>query len=236
MKISILSLYFISINLFAAHSSFKQISGKIDPHCPTWSEERFYDDIEYIYFSTRGGEDAGFTYEFPISREGIDYIWCLVRPELGRTRSICPSYLYANPLRPFEKFAAKKPYHSRLNLHYENREQQMDDYFRYVSKELIDDEIKYPNIGKVLEILARMYLQEMTDLYPKSIYKITSGVEYKKVGHPVLGELDIIVYDKSSCKVKVLGESKASSRGSLYKALRKAKEQIRRFQTFLWTL
>lgn len=236
MKTFILLFFLVSSSVFATNSAFKQISGKVDPNCPAWTEERFYDQIDYIYFGTRGAEDAGFDYEFPISREGVDYLWCLLRPELGQTRDICPADLYKDPRRPFASMATMLPYESKLGLGYSTREQQMDDYLRYLKEVIIEEDIKYPNVGKVLELLARMYLQELTDIYPKSTYKISSGVEYKKVGHPVIGELDIIVYDKVSCKVKVIGESKASSRGSLHKALRKAIEQIRRFQNFLWTL
>jgi hypothetical protein len=166
----------------------------------------------------------------------VDYLWCLLRPELGKGQKVCPSHLYNNPKRPYAKFEKSSPFKSKLSLPYQNREEQLNDYLAYIKQVMKEDEVKYPNVGKVLEILSRMYLQEMTNLYPKSKYKITSGVEYKRVGHPVVGELDIIVYDKNSCNVIVLGESKASSRGSLHKALRKAREQIRRFQNFLWSL
>ena len=74
----------------------------------------------------------------------------------------------------------------------------------------------------------------MTEIFPKQIYSTYGGVSYrwKKSGNTV-GELDVIVFEKSTCDVIAIGEAKASSPGNLSGSLKKAKGQLQRFRDFL---
>lgn len=79
--------------------------------------------------------------------------------------------------------------------------------------------------GEVLEALSLLDLEEK---YPKDKYFATGGIMYfEKKGGNVTGELDLVVYERSSCEVVSIGEAKLS------KSTSKAREQISRFRRFL---
>ena len=78
--------------------------------------------------------------------------------------------------------------------------------------------------GEILEILALVYLQAA---FPVERYYHTGGYGYLNHQREV-GELDIIVGERESCAVVVVGQAKLGlgSSGSAW-------EQIRRFKNFL---
>lgn len=76
------------------------------------------------------------------------------------------------------------------------------------------------NEGDVLEILALIDLKKR---YAHNSVFVTGGVEYSTTGNTI-GELDLIVADKETCKVIAIGECKLG-----VKQLKHAKDQIQRF-------
>ena len=81
----------------------------------------------------------------------------------------------------------------------------------------------FVNTGTVCEHVARMELEER---YPPSRYQIDIGVSYL-AGDQVVGELDVLVLEKSSGRVPVIGEVKCWR--DLRAGLDKAHEQRERF-------
>ena len=80
--------------------------------------------------------------------------------------------------------------------------------------------------GEVLEILALIDLQEQFN--PRD-YFFTGGLEYRDgPGAPTMGELDVLVGERSTCNIVVVGEAKLG-KGSLSKA----HKQLGRFRGFL---
>lgn len=102
-------------------------------------------------------------------------------------------------------------------------EKKIQDYFEILSYDKIDFE---PD-GAVCE---RVALREVDRLYPKENFTIINSIQYddKK---STIGELDIVVFDKTTEKVEAIAEVKCWK--SFQGALKKAKEQRMRFQTYL---
>lgn len=86
--------------------------------------------------------------------------------------------------------------------------------------------VNYKADGVVCEQIARLQLYEQ---FPEPRYQITTGVEYI-VDDRIIGELDLVIIDRQTSAVVMLGEVKCWR--SLDKAMDKAKSQRDRF---LWT-
>lgn len=213
---------------------FNQINNYVDSECPVWNYDRFTTIRKYIFFGLEDAKKHGYTYGFPISRSGIDAIWCALEVERGMVNRSCPKSVYINTDRPFADMAGMPPFESEVEVSFYDREEQMNAYLSYVRKTTENEHMKRPNVGAVLEMLSRYYMQELTNIYPKKDYTIGSGVEYTQAkGKRTIGELDIIVYDRVTCQVTALGESKASSSKNQRKSLQKARKQIARFKNFM---
>lgn len=232
-KFLILIVSFVfSLSAFSYSANFTVLSGKYDPHCPNWNLERFSEIEDYITVGVFGAESYGYDIAIPISRTGVDVIWCAVQPHRGQENKACENALLFFDARPFRQYAGKPVVGNSL-VKFKDLEDQYDHYFAYVEKVMSEDKVKRPNVGAILEFISRYFLQEMTGLYPLSRYTITGGVSYNYAGQTTKGELDIIVYDKESCKVEVIGEAKASSPNYQRNSLRKALSQLSRFEDFL---
>lgn len=85
----------------------------------------------------------------------------------------------------------------------------------------------YEVFGKVCEEVARLRL---TEQYPEENFKILSGIEYSD-NQRVLGELDVIIFNRNDDEVILVAEVKCWDDFS--KALNKAHEQISRFEQAL---
>ena len=80
--------------------------------------------------------------------------------------------------------------------------------------------------GEVLEILA---LVDLHNMYDPEEYFFTGGIEYRDgSGGRTMGELDVLVGERSTCNIVVVGEAKLG-KGSLGKA----HKQLNRFKGFL---
>lgn len=231
MKQFLLLLVLIQIPVLA---SFQQVNGYSDKNCPTWNIERFDSVKSWKVFGVDGARSYGFHYEVPIDRKGVDVIWCAIELERGNEPTLCIGLIDFNRSRPFAKYTNKSPIEDDYNVTYISLEDQYEEFFKYVKKGIKRERISRPNVGIVLELLSRYYLQELTNIFPKNSYTITGGVSYKKSNsRKTAGELDIIVYNNFSCKVELVGESKASVISSQKKSLKKAKNQLERFKNFL---
>jgi hypothetical protein len=79
--------------------------------------------------------------------------------------------------------------------------------------------------GEVLEILGTQWLYE--SLEGQNLY-VTGSITYQNPkGSTVIGELDFVVADKSTCQIVGVGEAKLNNR------LGKAQQQLQRFRSFL---
>ena len=231
MKQFLIFLVFTQSFVFA---SFKQVNGNFDRNCQEWNFERFNKVTKWKVFGVKGAKSYGYHYEVPIDRKGVDVLWCAVELTKGNEPSLCIGLIDFEASRPFARYKNKRPLEDNHNVTYINLEEQYEVFLEYIQKEIKKEHISRPNVGVILEILSRYYLQELTDIFPKSSYKITGGVSYKKSNSKkTIGELDILVYDSFSCKVKLIGESKASSKSSQKNSLKKAKKQLQRFKNFL---
>ncbi len=229
------ALLLLIVSVYTLGASFNQINNYQDKDCPKWTINRFDSLDETFFVGVMDAKKYGYTYGFPISRRAVDAVWCVLEKERGFSNSSCgASQVQLNTNRPFKKYAGKIPFESEVDVSYIDQEQQLTAYYKYVRKVVDRENIKRPNVGAVLEVLSRMYLQDLADIYPKSTYRIMSGVEYRQNSNSrTLGELDIIVYNKFTCQVVALGESKASSPKNQRRSLKKAKAQIGRFLNFI---
>lgn len=87
--------------------------------------------------------------------------------------------------------------------------------------------VNYEPDGAVCEQVARVDLRKE---FPEADYIITTGIEYD-IGGDTLGELDVVVINRSSQKVVMVAEVKCWR--NLYNAMDKLKAQRDRF---LWNL
>lgn len=99
----------------------------------------------------------------------------------------------------------------------------IDEYFELLSYEKTD----FEPVGTVCERLA---VREVEPLYPTSNYEIKNGIQYDE-HKTTIGELDVVVFDKSTGKVEAVAEVKCWR--SFQGALKKAKQQRMRFLTYL---
>jgi hypothetical protein len=99
----------------------------------------------------------------------------------------------------------------------------IDEYF----EELSYEDTNFEPDGAVCE---RVAVREVDVLYPKENYTIVNSIQYddKK---STIGELDLVIFDKSSGLVEAVAEVKCWR--SFEGGLKKAKEQRMRFQTYL---
>jgi hypothetical protein len=85
----------------------------------------------------------------------------------------------------------------------------------------------YQNMGTICEQIARLDFQHE---YPAPRYRVETGIAYA-VSNQVIGELDVVIFDTQSRKALMMVEVKCWS--DLRDALKKARSQIRRFQSYI---
>lgn len=229
-------LFFILLSfcIFAqTETEFKQLASFQDKNCPTWDISRFKNVKNYFFLGVETASRYGFTYAYPIERNGVDLLWCATLLNLGKRKKECNTKLYKDQTRPFAFLEKSRPDESEIKTDFANKEDQYLSYLSYILKVVEHEKITDPNVGTILELLARHYLQELTDTYPSDIYTIVSGIEYRKKDQRTIGELDIVVFEKSSCDVVAIGESKASNAKNQSNSLLKAKDQLRRIREFI---
>ena len=227
-------LLLLALFLPIAHGAyFNKKVNEWDIHCPTWSINRFKNVQYYFTVGVQGSTDFGFDYEIPITRTQTDILHCALDANTYSSKKFCQNHVQFNHQRPFlghEHF----PPDPTLNDFFANLEEQFQYYHLYTLNWLDLEKLPYFNEGHVLEYLSRLYLQEITNLFPKDNYFITGGISYYKIqGGQTKGELDIVVYEQKSCDVIAIGESKASNKNGMLNALKKARSQLQRIAHFI---
>lgn len=226
-------LLILSIQVQARY--FEQINGAKDFECPDWKTARFSNVQSWETFGVLTAKKFGYDHEIPIDRKGVDYIWCASVPQRGSENRICKkSRVNLSSSRPFYAMRNELPDGQKSLKLFKTKEEQYNFYLDFVLEHYHRDQITHPNVGVVLEILSRYYLQQYTGRFPSERYNVGGGVSYrKKLNQNTVGELDILVWDRKTCKVVLVGESKAAVRRTMKKALKKAKHQLQRFRNFL---
>ncbi len=101
--------------------------------------------------------------------------------------------------------------------------QGIEEYFEILSYDKVDFEQQ----GMVCE---RVAIREVESLYPSANYDIVNGIHYDDK-NTTIGELDVVIFDKSTQKVEAVAEVKCWK--SFGGALKKAKEQRMRFLNYM---
>ena len=99
----------------------------------------------------------------------------------------------------------------------------INEYFELLSYEKTD----FEPVGAVCE---RVAVREVEPTYPAANYEIINSIQYDE-HKTTIGELDVVVFNKSTGKVEAIAEVKCWR--SFKGALKKAKEQRMRFLTHL---
>lgn len=94
-------------------------------------------------------------------------------------------------------------------------------------RDLKESGVDYEVIGAICEQVTRLRYQEE---FPANQYEVITGVEYSD-GSRTIGELDVVVFEKSSQQVVRVSEVKCWK--DFGGAIRKAREQRQRFQNHL---
>lgn len=99
----------------------------------------------------------------------------------------------------------------------------IDEYFAELSHEKVD----FDPSGMVCE---RVAVREVESLYPSANFEIINSIRYDQ-NKTTIGELDVVIFDRSTGKVEAVAEVKCWT--SFSGALKKAKNQRMRFLTHL---
>lgn len=99
----------------------------------------------------------------------------------------------------------------------------IDEYYEELSYQKVD----FDPVGTVCE---RVAVKEVETLYPKENFDIVNGISYDE-NKTTVGELDVVVLDKSTNMVEAVAEVKCWR--SFKGALKKARDQRMRFLTHL---
>lgn len=99
----------------------------------------------------------------------------------------------------------------------------IDEYFLELSREKVD----FGPSGMVCE---RVAVREVESLYPSANFNIINSIRYDR-SNKTIGELDVVIFDKSTGQVEAIAEVKCWT--SFSGALKKAKNQRMRFLTHL---
>lgn len=206
-----IKLLFLTVSLFCGSLSFARenfqslrFDKNIPYHCSIPKNIDFIKKFKTATISITNAVESGFTHEFPLSRNGANLLW-----------------------RFAKKYVANKNI-DPLILDRINNNPRLKNYKELIVSNFSNMGFNFKSEGEILEILV---LLEFKKNYPPEDYYFTGGIEYFKVPGPVLGELDIIVAQRSDCKAVLIGETKLG----LHR-LQKAKKQIHRFVSFVKNL
>lgn len=186
--------------------------------CKTIGFEQFNRDVNYNLFvgPEQSVKKFGFTHEVPLPRNLGTALWCILNPEVAEKNLV-----KLNPPNSCE---------SVLETPLTAQSQQLLDYLKAQGSEL---NLKFSNEGEILELLARLTLGAEDGPYPTASFSITGGIQYLENGQ-TRGELDLVVFNNTSCQVVAVGEAKLCSDSSCPRAIKKAHNQIERFMTTLY--
>jgi hypothetical protein len=234
IKTILLSAFLLAPSLVFADLHFTPLTLYKDKNCSHWSDRRFDAVRGWETFGVAGSDKAGFDTALPITREGVSEIFTVISKRLGSVTSENQLKSFIDNSKPFKQYDNQSPIGNTWRINFQDAEDQYTQYMVYSFSIIIRDHITKVDEGLILELITRFYLQRLTSEFPEERYAITGGVEYRTSPHErAIGELDIIVYDRNTCEVVMVGESKATV-PKLYKTrLAKAKDQLGRFRKAL---
>lgn len=170
----------------------------VPEHCRDFDLADFGSYTRYIIYGIEKSKAVGFTHEYPISRGGAGALWNVLKDQDSRDRLKVPKG--EDPARLERDLATIERYAPDMGFDFKKE-------------------------GDVLEVLSLVDLEKE---YPSSQYFLTGGIAYRsQEGGNTLGELDVVVGQKSDCLIVAVGESKLGIR-----QLGHAKSQLRRFEAF----
>ncbi len=187
----------------------------VNDECETY-KSRFFLQEEIRYF-TVGLRGRGFQESIDLKRSEASTLW--------------------GALSPNSKSSARTSALKKIN-----RDEDMLRYYDVLLEGRQDRGARYYSEGEILEILSYEYLptsetfKKMLDKhfgdqpYTAEDYFITGGVTYYAKNRQVIGELDVIVGDSTTCSIFGIGEAK------LGRGKGKAKDQLGRIRSFLRSL
>jgi hypothetical protein len=85
-------------------------------------------------------------------------------------------------------------------------------------------------LGMVCEQLAKWKFSEM---YPEPKFDVETGIEYRDTTGRTVGELDLVIFDRRTGNVKLVGETKCKNEHRRKEAKKLASRQLHRLRTFL---
>ena len=234
IKSTLLASFLLFPTLVFADLHFTPLTSYKDKNCPTWSDKRFESVKDWEIFGVAESDKAGFDTALPITREGVAEIFTVISRRLGSVTSEDQIKTFVDRSKPFKQYDNQSPIGNSWRINFVDVEDQYTQYMVYVFSIIIRDSIHKDDEGLVLELITRFYLQKLTTEFPEERYAITGDVEYRTASNErAMGELDLIVYDRNTCEVVMVGESKATV-PKLYKTrLAKARDQLGRFQKAL---
>lgn len=171
-------------------------------HCFDMNLEYFDGPFADITVGIQGATERGFTHEIPIRRDQANALWHAFKAKAHGT------------------------FHTAAENHL-RRDPSMEPYYRIIEANYRAMGFNFNSEGEILELLALVALRSN---FPPEKYFHTGGYGYF-LNHREVGELDIIVGERSSCHVVVVGQAKLGLKNS-----RAAWEQIQRFKNFLKNL
>ena len=188
-----------SLSIQAAEITHLRNDQSIPEHCRTNDVSDFLSaDLKYITYSRTGAVNRGFDHEYNITREELRRFWSIFKNDSHGEGTQRWVSKSKNRLRDYNMI--------------------MDNYE--------DMDFDFNEEGQVLEVLALLAIKEKLDT---DRYYITGSVAYSggKTSNRI-GELDLVVGHKETCKIILVGEVKINPR-----RLGKAKGQLSRFRRFL---
>lgn len=157
-------------------------------------------------------EEVDYFVEGIQSTKGADHKMDLTRSE---AKLLWEAY---NPKKSDSYRASKR--------HQISRNPKLQNYLELVDRHKDSHGFEFKVEGEILEAVTIMTMER--DTYPQEDYFITGGITYfGRSGSQTLGELDIVVFDRDTCKVVSIGEAK------LTKSSSKARRQLARFRQFI---
>ncbi len=151
----------------------------------------FKNPSEEIYVGRQGALAAGFTIEYPVTRNNARLLWRYFKSLTHQPEDL-------NLLRKIKADPVLRRDYDIILRNYE------------------EQDFWFQNEGEILEVLAIHHLYKE---FPENHYYITGGIEYHEMGsEKTIGEIDLLVGLRDSCESYVVGEVKLGRRKMLSKA------------------
>ncbi|MBT4762429.1 MAG: hypothetical protein HOO06_12075 [Bdellovibrionaceae bacterium] len=206
ISVSFFVLFFHQTLLSSTYFDNLKDDKTVPQHCKTTVLSHFdVSALEMFTISLKAKNGRSrFTFQYPLNRGNANYLWYVMK-----------SYVKNGSISDQDKTHIAKSEELTKNFN-----ALMDSHkvrgFRFGSE------------GEVLELLAHVALQKSFDADNLNVF-VTGSLQYREFkGSSAMGELDVLIADKDTCKVLAYGEAKLGVHRSS-----KAWSQVHRFERFL---